>query len=139
MEDKLISFETARLAKEKGFDIPQNKMYSYGKDMFEYIDKVKFHDGTKHQCSETPYNWNDGKSQTATKYFSAPTQSLLQKWLREVHKIHIDICYQDDVYGYYYKTTTIIDNTESDESIGFNTYEEALERGLQEGLKLIKT
>lgn len=137
MEDKLISFETARLAKEKGFDIPQNKMYSYGKDMFEYIDKVKFHDGTKHQCSETPYNWNDGKSQTATKYFSAPTQSLLQKWLREIHKIFVYVDYTGRSYIKNKYGKTLAEVNENDTYAGFE-YEKGLELALFEALKLIK-
>lgn len=69
----------------------------------------------------------------------APTQSLLQKWLREKHNIHIGVYYNknscvwdvecwhvDDVEPFYYG------------NIEFNTYEEALENGLQEALKLIK-
>lgn len=153
MEEQLITFETAKLAKEKGFNIPQNKMYSYGKDMFEYIDKVRFYDGIKYECSETPYNWNDDKSPTSTKYFSAPTQSLLQKWLREKHGIHIVLIPTINA-AWTYKTTTVLSERDEEVIIGikdvgdlppyknvcgedFSTYEKALERGLQEALKLI--
>lgn len=55
---------------------------------------------------------------------------LLQKWLREVHKIHIHInCYGDNVWSFH------IPNIGGDSP--FHTYEEALEIGLQEALKLI--
>ena len=59
----------------------------------------------------------------------APTQSLLQKWLRETHNIFISIN-----VNYCYK---IYNNDELyEESFYYNNYEEALEQGLQEALKL---
>lgn len=72
------------------------------------------------------------------KTFSAPTQSLLQKWLREEHSLHIMIScllggggYMFDVLETMYgdKRTVCVKE--------FKTYEEALENGLQEALKLI--
>ena len=130
MEDTLISFETAKLAKKKGFDIPQNKMYSFGSEMFSSILEIKFHDGNKHECSIEPYNWNGKIGVTSTKYYSAPTQSLLQKWLREKHNIDV----------YCIPCETQLGNMtlwKSDDTF-VGTYEEALEVGLIEGLKLIE-
>ncbi len=94
MIEELISFETAKLAKEKGFN---------------------------EQCS-------------------APTQSLLQKWLREVHNIHVNVSYgltftfkiNGDLKGNDYVDYSNIEEYWS------RTYEEALEKGLIEGLKLIE-
>ena len=69
----------------------------------------------------------------------APTQSLLQKWLREVHKISIKI---DD---YYTNSRVRFDynicelGSQEDNPVGiFETYEEALETGLYQALKQIK-
>ena len=65
---------------------------------------------------------------------SAPTQSLLAKWLREEHNIHL-IAYKNiniDGYDWCYITTDGITNINS-----YKTYEEAYEIGLQEALKLI--
>ena len=66
-----------------------------------------------------------------------PTQSLVQKWLREVHNIHISvICsvlrdkYWSEIYG---QNTTAMESV-----LEYSTYEEALENALQESLKLIK-
>ena len=60
--------------------------------------------------------------------------SLLAKWLREEHNIHL-IAYKNiniDGYDWCYITTDGITNINS-----YKTYEEALEAGLQATLKLI--
>ena len=115
MTEKLISYETAKLAKEKGFDWPVNRTYNKSE---------KLDDFDEYDASLSNYNeWNN--------FTSAPTQSLLQKWLRELHKIHIDIS------PFYYKGNFIswnlrIHNTYYKDK--YNTYEEALEYGLKECL-----
>ena len=125
MKDELISFETAKLAKEKGF----NEYCKYVHDTFDNIEE-----------------WDDGDEKhknsykNASVYYSAPTQSLLQKWLREVHGIYIDvkidtIGIRNDKYAKrVYKLETEIPLF----NYKYQKYEEALEAGLQEALKLIK-
>ena len=125
MEEQLISFETAVLAKEKGFKIPTPVMYkgnerSYGHNNEWGIDEKRL-DG------EFPYR--------NQQWYSIPTQSGLQKWLREKHNIHL-IAYKNiniDGYDWCFITTDGITNINS-----YKTYEEALEVGLQEALKLVK-
>ena len=100
MEEQLISYETAKLAKEKGFD-------------FIYIIDNEL---TNH---------------------SLITQSLLQKWLREVHNIHITVTsISQESWQYHIQKPKdkLGDNYNED----YENYEEALEDGLQESLKLIK-
>lgn len=68
MKEQLISYKTALLAKEKGFDVPV--LYgTYGK-------KMKL-------CRESDYshiNWNaKEKQQDHSRATSIPTQSLIQK------------------------------------------------------------
>jgi hypothetical protein len=61
----------------------------------------------------------------------------LQKWLREVHAIHIEVLWIDtlsDIYAYHISTTN---NTTRPVSEFFHSYEEALEQGLQKALNLI--
>lgn len=124
MEDTRVTFETAKLAKEKGFKIPTTVMYkgnekSYGHNNEWGIDEKRL-DG------KFPY--------TNQQWYSIPTQSFLQKWLREEHNIHL-IAYKNiniDGYDWCYITTDGITNINS-----YKTYEEALEVGLQEALKLI--
>ena len=117
MENQLITFETAKLANEKEFNISQDCGYESNGT---YFDNSQDYDGCKFgYCKEI---------------YLAPTQSLLQRWLREEYNIHITInCKRTDLSldGFWYVM-------KSQESKMFNTYEEALEKGLYEALKLIK-
>lgn len=80
-----------------------------------------------------------------------PTQSLLQKWLREVHEIDVNI-QQNFLVGHNRKYCLSISSMNKNyyhrfydkeygsykTEIRLDTYELALEEGLKEGLKLIK-
>lgn len=124
MEEELVSFETAKLAHQKGFNIPTP----------QYYDLIRNKQVTYLNLEENEYYKNDNPNM-----YSKPTQSLLQKWLREVHNIDILIEFVDDVnkiiYGYYLAKNKEYKNVNNK---GFKIYEEALEKGLQEALKLIK-
>ena len=149
MEEQLISFDTAKLAKEKKFNIPCENFY------IEYIDDdvadlFNYEEQRGSGYAELYRNNQEFK-------YSAPTQSLLQKWLREVHNCFIDILpHRDgdsknkqwkskkDVFwtvevDYYGKNFEINLTNNADFTQHFNkTYEEALEIGLYQALKLIK-
>ena len=124
MEDKLIEFETAKLAKEKGFNFLTKKCYLNSPDRLIFRKSVGFYTD-----EIDPVDWD---------LIHAPTQSLLQKWLREVQGIHISIhpiVNPDNSVKYYiYKSKKQLINWED----RYNTYEEALEAGLYEALKLIE-
>lgn len=135
MKEQLVEFETAKLAKEKGFNIPcYNHFTRKGKFRFCHPDDVKY--SFVHE--------NEG-------WVEAPTQSLLQKWLREEHNIFVSINTVSEEKWYSaedvehipvhkYRVIKNIDNFKYDVidwSEPFETYEEALEKGLQEALKLI--
>ena len=71
----------------------------------------------------------------------APTQSLLQKWLREKHGIDVlPFKEQNTIQDLSLIYTWTIFNKGIISTIpkGYDTYEQALEKGLQEALKLIK-
>jgi len=142
MKETLITFETAKLAKEKGFNIKLKKRFR-----LENGVAVKKKYGKKQD-----FNTNNPNHEV----YSRPTQSLLQKWLREEYNCYIDILphrdgdsknekwkTKEDVFwlvevDYYGKNFEIEYTEGSDFSQTFiKTYEEALEIGLQEGLKLI--
>lgn len=119
MREQLISFETAKLAKEKGF-FYKGMMYRKG--------------GTL----------SDGKGfMSNLDLYSAPTQSLLQKWLREKHKIHCLADCNAVGWAWFIETTEGTHIKSGDykapipESGRWETYEEALEAGLKEALNLI--
>lgn len=137
MEDQVISFKTAVLAKEKGY--PQDDYPCFGDD------------GNIHTIAyfNTSYP-------IANSYFQS-TQASLQRWLREVHDIRVLIDFEtidDSETAYTFKivrdipegkgrkkdTWDFYETTYSFNQGGgwYKTYEEALELGLIEGLKLIK-
>lgn len=123
MQEKLISFETAKLAEEKNCTLR-----TFGGHPYNYYNK----DGSK------------GNSQWAHINRDEPAcvpQSLLQKWLRETHDIHIEIKYETNGY-YLFKLVDCQDYDDikwltAFENQSQDTYELALEFALQEALKLI--
>src|SRR5688572_402312 len=90
MENKIISFETAVLAKEKGFLIFEDFWY----DRFKNLSWVRHpgDEGLEDYIVLEPNKWDlENLKSYQEGYYFAPTQSLLQKWLREVHDIHINL------------------------------------------------
>ena len=129
MQEQLISFETAKLAKEKGFNIPV--IY-----VFDDIDGTLTASYVKNVFDLLNYN-------TSMYKCSKPTQSLLQKWLREKHKIQILIQHythikDGELYaGFVYNPNIIYCASPGPVIRKALTYEEALEICLHESLKLI--
>jgi hypothetical protein len=123
MTEQLITFETAKLAKEKG--LPQlNSGIYYTKD--------------KEHCL---VGWGIDN----IREYSAPTQSLLQKWILEKHGYFVTV---ELVYLQWGKYSATVQKESEEGSVlattvldGFTVYdnpESALEEGLRETLKLIK-
>lgn len=73
----------------------------------------------------------------------APTQAVVQKWLREEHDIHISIELYDkrnheNVVGWFFDIQEISNlKLLSTIDVVYLTYEDALEQGLRKGLELI--
>ncbi len=124
MEDHLISYTTARLALKKGCDIKCKTFYGRG-------------------FTDTEFSIYDCELKIFGGDFScyAPTQSLLQQWLREIHGIHIvlepkknypeyTVAHDQYYYSIYFKNEMIDDD-------GVRSYNEALEIALQTALKLL--
>lgn len=126
--DDYSSYELSKKLKEKGFDYSLSTFYDddYG-------------DGTPLVGLEDNYNkYNDA--------CTAPTLSLAQKWLREKHKIYIEIfasisektwsfnlCHINDMkFG-----MSILQNNKSLKTYGFGTYEKALSAGITKAIELI--
>ena len=128
MKDQLIIFETAKLAKEKGFNIPCPLAYHegnlegseeyLGQELFdaEDIDNAKLND---YDC------------------YLAPTQSLLQKWLREEHKINVDVLTGWENMDFTYEIVIWVSSDDRELAGKYKTHESALEMGLLMVLKLL--
>lgn len=127
MKEKLIEFNTAKLLKEKGFDIRTDNVF------LQYI----FVDIT----SRDNINYDSCKDLKGV-YFQ-PSQSLAQKWIREVHEIHIEIRnYIEYKYKIIYLTPTFNKRGTQILSVTgskyYNNYEDCMEQALIESLTLIK-
>lgn len=121
MEDEIISFKIAKLLKEI-IDFPWNIPNWYSKK------------------GSLNYSHTAGNEFHLLKGIPAPTQTCLQRWLRENYDIHIFIEPFGDPTLYY--EWTIISNLfekEEEDDINFASYEEALESALQEALNLVKS
>ena len=125
MEEQLISFETAKLAKEKGFD---------WKFAGAYVNPEKWVLSRGGHINN--YNKFVGS-------ITAPTQSLLQKWLREKYKIHCLADCNASGWAWFIEKTNGTSIASGDyegpipESGRWSNYEDALESGLKEALKII--
>ena len=131
MKEQLITFETAKLAKEKGFDITFN---NWGEYSFYKPDRLKAKGNKEFYLLK--YEEYEGE------LYPLVTQSLLQKWLREIHWIEVfpfsegrrkqnTLEYLCEIVDDRINNSVMIDER-------FKIYEEVLEKGLQEALKLIK-
>jgi len=124
MKEQLISYPTAVLAKEKGFEQ-------------KHISDHYLKDGT---LDTSDMAWMNGLS-----FGSAPTQALLQRWIREEHGINIDVFSYVEFhprvefsYRHMVLRHSISKNIPESEPDSYKTYEAALEAGLVESLKLIE-
>lgn len=129
MTEELVTLETAKLLKEKGFK----------EDVFTFyeVDCVEG-DMILSETYDESENFNEKND-----CLSAPSQSLAQKWLRETKNIHI--CVYNCACGYGYEiskadngthiTSSVYEGTNDGEE--WDAYEEALEAGILEALKLM--
>ena len=130
IEEQFVSFDTAKLLKEAGFDVPCTSQYTEGKSIWN----VGY-----------PDNFNQDEFG-----YSRPTQALAERWLREAHGIHVSsnifMDSANDADGntvdeWNFWSYDLFDNSgriieESDDR--YDSYEEALEAGLKRSLELIK-
>lgn len=128
---ELIKPEVALLAKDKGFDEVCRCYYIEDSPTVRYS---VFLERNNSQLNA----WDDVKKKMA-----ASTQSVLKKWLRDKHKLHCSAeCNASGWMWTIEKTNgTFIKDSEYSgpipESGMWEVYEEALEAGLLETLKLI--
>ncbi len=115
MEEVLVQYKTAKLVKEVGFNIDCKVWYEGKPQKLNYTGKI----------------FNPTHIITP-----APTQSLLQKWLREVHNITFSV-YPNQDKMWTCNITTIKKYKLIGTEYG-KTYEEALELALLFSLNQLK-
>lgn len=130
--EDFVSFETAKLLKEKGFDVETEH------DMWYVVEKFS----TGCHWNSCTYKVGDITREYDEKCCIAmPTLQMAMKWLRDVHKKVINVDYIDflehgEVWSYsVLDRNTFHEFTEKSESFTEHSYEEACEEGIKYCLK----
>jgi hypothetical protein len=132
MEEKRITIKTAILAMEVGFQHNRNGWF-FKSNGVEFWTSVKSGISGKEKC------------------YVKCNQSLLQKWLREKHKIHVVPMDWGNGVSYWVKLVDLENDPiaritdrlsytyyKENENAKFNSYEKALEVGLYDALKIVQ-
>lgn len=129
MTEEFVTLETAKLLKKKGF----NEFCKYA-----YADE---------DLHLMPLNTTNFFIDEIGVGYSAPTQAIAHRWLRERHEINVSVFRMTDGYGgavndsnlnkYFWHIQIPKRQHIVDVNVYYNTYEEALEAGIQRTLKLI--
>jgi len=134
--EEICTYEVCKLAKEKGFQLDCIGYYDFaGEFYFNYESAISNKERT---FCHNKYNniWHRDLT-------DAPTQSLLQRWLREEKKLHIDIvatasgyCWViDETNGTSITDSDVLNRFTNENSGRFDTYELALEDALKYALE----
>lgn len=128
IEESYVSFDTSKLLKEAGFDVPCNSYYEL--DGGEVVRK----DG----IGSSDYNAYEDT------VCSRPTQALAARWLREVHDTFVKMervgSFDGKEFRFYWSFSIISVSTACLKSISggrYDGYEEALEVGIVQVLERI--
>lgn len=122
MTEELVTLETAKLLKEKGFNWKCEHIIGCNKVITKYDLPQRMS-----CCTEIGGELVE---------FLCPTLYVAQKWLRDNHSIHTAV----DANGNGLWYCRIYDTKDYEflfETKNYVTYEEALEAGIRESLKLI--
>lgn len=118
VQEAYVSYEVAKLLKEKGFDEPCYQKYdNEGYLSFNHIGYVNNEKPCNDFCA------------------LAPTHQMAMAWLREVHKIFIEISVSIDLNGNYHYSYFVLNKNCEYLRKGYTsfdwTYEEAIEAALK--------
>ena len=128
IEESYVSFDTAKLLKEVGFDVPCNSYYELEDGEVVRKDCIR------------PYDYNCFEDTVC----SRPTQALAARWLREVHDTFVKMervgSFDGKEFRFYWSFSIISVSTACLKSISggrYDGYEEALEVGIVQVLERI--
>ena len=124
-----VSFETAKLLKEKGFDEPCRFIYDAGYFCSIASRDCRWNEGYGELIEELPNSEFSGIDNRV----SAPTLQMAMKWLREVHKIEVRVIYNNNKSSWYGACNPMGEFSQI--LLGFdckrNSYEEACEEAIK--------
>lgn len=128
IKEDYVSFKVAKLLKDKGFN---------GKCIYYYIQtKEMFKIDTRYHTALTTQELLDlqiiGEKEDR---YAAPTQAMAMKWLREVHKLYIEITPSSKTNEFIVDSYRIDIVTKTFDTIyvssGYDTYEQACEAAIK--------
>ena len=123
-----VSFETAKLLKEKGFDEDIDLWYDENGEIFFQH---------KYDISQ------DWRVKQGQEVYQCPTFQMAMKWLRGVHNIHIEVRLTNhsfssliDIPRYYWiifnaKEVKWMDESTAHKPMSYETFEEACEAAIK--------
>ena len=119
IKEAYCSFEVSKLLREKGFDEPCIYYYKDGVLMFSPFLK--------------------GRNSYQTDTYSAPTHQMAMAWLRDTHKIFIEIGVSIDLNGNYHYGYAILDDKCRYVKRDYTSfkYEDAVETALKYVLEIL--
>lgn len=150
MKEQEISIRTARLAKKKGFYFGRTLCYQSANGFESYFGNYTSVSNTE---LKTAYLTGVLRDMFGKQVYLITSQTSLQKWLRDTHKLHIEVKFGKDKTTVWFEPEVYslknpkdgYSEQEFNESYAnlieldsFDTYEKALEFGLYNALKLIK-
>ncbi len=134
-----VSFETAKLLKENGFDEKSQKVYMRNGQLLWAQIFMEGESFVNNKDIDLVANYNDWDIHTQGEYaYPCPTLQMAMKWLREVHNLCIEP--YRTASGYLYTISKIWTGSEiySDEFNGddedsgqWTTYEKACEAAIK--------
>jgi len=119
--EDFVSFETAKLLKEKGFDVWGDGSFGVATKIWKEYSPS----GILNDCS---------MCSPSRKAFPAPTLQMTMKWLREVHNLEIYPYHNYDNSKWWVeiiKYPNSVSEYESGKDEEFDTYEEACEAAIK--------
>ena len=119
-----VSYETAKLLKEKGFDVWGNGSYDSGIEIYKEYSPS----GLLNSCAT---------SKPHLKGYPAPTLQMAMKWLRENYNIYYDIGYDD--CDWFWNIISVDKNVPVEDRplfiknglAGYKSYEDACETAIK--------
>jgi hypothetical protein len=138
IHEEICTYEVAKLAKEKGFNCKVYNYYQATKHYCETLRGIELHSVCwKLETDDCYSRYNEGSEDI----ISAPTQSLLHRWLRKEKALYIQITLWEkgwyyDIWAFeYYEEEKEYAAKMLHQSSDFATYELALEDALKYSLE----
>lgn len=120
-----VSYKTAKLLKEKGFDVYVRSYYEKN----EYKTKEEFNENS------ALWNWNISSFR-----YSAPTVQMTMKWLREVYKLEVRSTYDYDKDSWWGNINPMFEETDENSdtyqrALGFDYQGKSYEQACEEAIR----